>query len=142
MSAGARGKAALRPKRQPAGTTAAAARAAAPTPAEQLRTVLRGKRFLAADRTRLSLGEIATWDAHLLREPRLLVPVDLQALYVPAGSTEPMVRLPMLVANVGAAPVSDPEQGLPDPFDPGTPRAAGVHLHWAMPDALMRGMAA
>ena len=28
---------------------------------------------------------------------------------------------------------------MPDPFDAGTPREAGVHLHWAMPDALLRG---
>ncbi len=28
---------------------------------------------------------------------------------------------------------------MPDPFDVGSPRPAGVHLHWAMPDALLRG---
>ncbi len=28
---------------------------------------------------------------------------------------------------------------MPAPFDEGTPRPAGVHLHWAMPDALLRG---
>ena len=104
-----------------------------------MRQVLRSKRFLAADRANLDLGEITTGDAHLLREARLLVPVDVQALYVPTGGSEPMVRLPMLVANVGDQPVDDVEAGLPDPFDAGTPRPAGVHLHWAMPDALLRG---
>ena len=84
--------------------------------------------------------EIATWDRYLLREHRLLVPIDVQALYVPPGDTEPMVRLPMLVAGPTArASVTDPEDGLPDPFDEGAPRPAGVHLHWAMPDALLRG---
>lgn len=104
-----------------------------------LREVIFSKRFLAADRAKLDLGEIATWDQYLLREHRLLVPIDVQALYVQPGSTEPMVRLPMLVANVNGQPVKDPEAGMPDPFDVGTPRPAGVHLHWAMPDALLRG---
>lgn len=100
---------------------------------------LRSKRFLAADRAAIDLGEIATWDKYLLRERRLLVPVDVQALYVPAGSSEPMVRLPMLVAGAGGKTVEDVEDGMPEPFDPGQPRPAGVHLHWAMPDALLRG---
>jgi hypothetical protein len=104
-----------------------------------LRDVIFSRRFLAADRAKLDLGEIATWDRYLLREHRLLVPIDVQALYVQPGSTEPMVRLPMLVANVDGQPVQDPEAGMPDPFDAGTPRPAGVHLHWAMSDALLRG---
>ncbi|MGA0611699.1 hypothetical protein [Caldimonas sp. KR1-144] len=117
---------ATRPRRPPA-----AARDAALT-----REVLRGKRFLAADRAAMTVAEIATWDTQLLREHRLLVPIDVQALFVAPGDTEPMVRLPMLVAGAGAASQDD---GLPAPFDPGTPRASGVHLHWAMPDALLRG---
>ena len=28
---------------------------------------------------------------------------------------------------------------MPVPFDPGVARAPGVYLHWAMPDALLRG---
>jgi len=120
---------------------AAAARPAAARALDPglVREAVRGKRFLAADRAALDLGEIVTWDRYLLRESRLLVPMDVQALYVPPDDTEPMLRLPMLVANVGASPVSDPEAGLPDPFDAGQPRPAGVHLHWAMPDALLRG---
>jgi hypothetical protein len=105
-----------------------------------LRDVVFSRRFLAADRARLDLGEIATWDKYLLREHRLLVPIDLQALYVEPDSTEAMVRLPMLHALVNGGEVTDPEVGLPDPFDPGSPREPGVHLHWAMPDALLRGV--
>ncbi|HEX6571037.1 MAG TPA: hypothetical protein VF055_03370, partial [Steroidobacteraceae bacterium] len=67
------------------------------------------------------------------------MPVDVQALYVAPGSTEKMVRLPMLVAHVDGRAVTDIEEGLPDPFDEGAPREPGVHLHWAMPDALLRG---
>jgi hypothetical protein len=106
---------------------------------EAVRALVRSKRFLAADRAALDLAEMATWDEHLLREHRLLVPIDVQALYVSPGSTEPMVRLPMLVAGANGQAVSDPEDGMPDPFDPGSPRQSGVHLHWAMPDALLRG---
>lgn len=119
------------------GVKAAAPRAA--FDAEAIRTLVRGKRFLAADRAALDLGEIGTWDRYLLREQRLLVPIDVQALYVPAGSTEAMVRLPMLVAGANGETVENAEDGMPDPFDTGAPREAGVHLHWAMPDALLRG---
>jgi len=111
----------------------------APMDVAAVQQALRSKRFLAADRAGLDLREIATWDQHLLREHRLLVPIDVQALYVPPGSTEKMVRLPMLVAHVDGQRIENIEDGLPDPFDEGTPREAGVHLHWAMPDALLRG---
>jgi len=106
---------------------------------DAIREVVASKRFLAADRARLDLGEIATWDPYLLREHRLLVPVDVQALYVPPGGDEKMVRLPMLVAGPDGHGVADPEDGMPDPFSAGEARPAGVHLHWAMPDALLRG---
>jgi hypothetical protein len=85
------------------------------------------------------VNEIATWDPYLLREHRLLVPIDVQALYIQPNNAEKMVRLPMLVAGAAGKVVTDPEEGLPDPFTGGEPRPAGVHLHWAMPDALLRG---
>ena len=108
----------------------------------QTRELLYGKRFLAADRVQVTTSEIATWDKYLLREHRLLVPIDVQALYVPAtgpGSTEKMVRLPMLLAGTDGQAAATAEQGMPPLFAPGEPRPAGVHLHWAMPDALLRG---
>jgi hypothetical protein len=108
-------------------------------PPEQVREVLYSKRFLAADRAKLDVVEIATWDPYVVREHRLLVPVDLQALYVPAGSTEPMVRLPMLLRLDDAGDPRTPDNGMPELFATGTPREPGVHLHWAMPDALLRG---
>jgi hypothetical protein len=102
-----------------------------------VRRITSSKRFLAADRVKLDLNEMATWDPHLLREHRLLVPIDVQALYVQPGSSEPMERLPMRLA--GENRENDQNDGMPDLFDPGTTRQAGVHLHWAMPDALLRG---
>jgi hypothetical protein len=111
----------------------------AAAPPDVVREVTRSKRFLAADRADLAVNEIATWDQYLLREHRLLVPIDVQALYIEPGNTERMVRLPLLVAGPNGEVVDDPEDGMPDPFDGGEPRPAGVHLHWAMPDALLRG---
>ena len=126
-----------RPRRSRAASAGAAA--APRRDAEQVREVLQSKRFLAADRAGLDVAQIATWDPYLLREHRLLVPIDVQALHVPAGGAEKMVRLPMLVAGEGGHAVANPEDGMPDPFAEGAPRTAGVHLHWAMPDALLRG---
>ena len=103
---------------------------------EELLTAVRSKRFLAADRAGVGLAEIATWDKHLLREARLLVPIDVQALFVPSESDEQMVRLPMVLSGPDGTP---PEDAMPEPFDEGSTRARGVHLHWAMPDALLTG---
>jgi hypothetical protein len=102
----------------------------------QLAEVLQSKRFLALSRANVDVNAIATWDHDLLRDMRLLVPVDVQALVVLPGTDEPMLRLPMLLAGAG---VADPQDGMPPPFADGTPREPGVHLHWAMPDALLRG---
>ncbi len=74
----------------------------------------------------VDLATVATWDRHLVRDRRVLVPVDVQALVVPAVDGEATVA-------VGGIP------GDPDPFDAGAVPQAGVHLHWAMPDALLRG---
>jgi hypothetical protein len=92
-------------------------------------------RYSALVRTALDLAEIQTWDRTIVRDARLLVPVDLQALYVPAegSAAEPMVRLP------SALRVAEGEEPMPQPFADGSPRPPGVHLHWALPDALLRG---
>ena len=68
------------------------------------------------------------WDRALVREPRLLVPVDVIALVVRAGD-ESMVRLPFRSQDE-PAPAHD---------DPGTPRPPGVHLLWTVPTAFGRG---
>ncbi|MEK8046716.1 hypothetical protein [Ideonella margarita] len=108
-------------------------------PVKPLQQALRSSRFLALERAGQSLREIASWDEHLLRDPRLLVPVDVQALVVPPGHKEPMVRLPLPVVSADGQNAAANGPGMPPPFDTGTPRPAGVHLHWAMPDALLRG---
>lgn len=47
----------------------------------------------AIARTGADVASLAGWDADLLREPRVLVPVDVQALVVGPGDAEPVVTL-------------------------------------------------
>ncbi|HET7454126.1 MAG TPA: hypothetical protein VFJ76_01235 [Solirubrobacterales bacterium] len=67
-------------------------------------------------------------------DKRLLVPVDVQALYVEEGSEDLFVALPFELAGSGDRPPPQPE-----PFAAGERRPAGVHLRWVPPDALLRG---
>lgn len=91
-----------------------------------LRETAYGTRWTALARADLDLATIATWDRHLPRHKRILVPVDVQALVVPRTGGEPVVP-------VGGV------DGDPDPLADGTDLRPGVHLHWALPDALLRG---
>jgi hypothetical protein len=104
-------------------------------PPEAVAKAMTSQRWAALVRTGLDLRAIGTWDPGLVRESRVLVPVDVQALYVPAGDAEPYVRMPFVLT----APDGQLPEPMPAPLADGTPRAPGVHLHWAMPDALLRG---
>jgi len=94
--------------------------------AELLAKAMTAKRWTALARSGLDLASISTWDRTLDRRTRLLVPIDVQAFVVPATGGEATV------------PVTG-GQGDPEPFAAGVVRARGVHLHWALPDALLRG---
>lgn len=83
------------------------------------------RRFSVMTRLDADLPVIATWDSTLPRLPRVLVPIDVQA-YVVAGDGEKTVD----VRGAGDDPA---------PFAEGATRAPGVHLHWALPDALLSG---
>lgn len=70
----------------------------------------------------------------------VLVPVDLQALYVPTTSNVEQVRLPFAIAsNDDTTDASTPKPAQEAPFAEAEPHAAGVHLHWALPEGLLRG---
>ena len=101
---------------------------------------------------RVDLGPevIASWDGDLLREPRVCVPIDVQALVVPTGAPAGTDGVPLVGPLSPGSGAGDPGGGLeegeahaavtgPEPFTPPKPRPAGVHLHWALPDALLRG---
>jgi hypothetical protein len=96
---------------------------------ELLRTAVVDARWTALAKARTDLGSLVTWDPAVPRTPRVLVPVDVAAFVVADGAGEPVVP-------VGGTPRD------PAPFAAGSERPAGVHLHWAMPDALLRGRSA
>ena len=94
----------------------------------ELLRIAASPRFTALSQLGVSIHDVVNWDSELLREPRLLVPVDVNALVVGANG-ENMVRLGFRDAD-GEAPVVD---------DVGTPREPGVHLLWTVPAAFGRG---
>jgi hypothetical protein len=102
---------------------------------ESVNKAMASPRWSALVRTGLDRSSIGRWDPGVVRESRVLVPIDLQALYVPAGSSEPMVRVPLALS---APDGQDPPAPTPI-LDAGSPRPPGIHLHWAPPDALLRG---
>jgi hypothetical protein len=83
-------------------------------------------RFGTLGRIGTDLTTIGSWDVALPRHDRILVPADVQAYVVPASGTE---------ATVEVAGNKDD----PPPFSAGATKPTGVHLHWAMPDALLSG---
>ena len=99
---------------------------------KELTTNPRWSTLMRADEPMIS---IARWDRRLMRNPRVLVPIDVQALYVPQNGAETFVHLPFATTTPDGA---DPEP-MPEPFKEGDKRPAGVHLHWAMPDSLLNG---
>src|SRR5260370_4540500 len=81
---------------------------------------------------------IGSWYAALPRDPRVMVPVQVDALVVRQSGTQwadtLMKRTP---AEGDSVPAKDL---LPKPFAlRDSARARGVYLHWALPDALTRG---
>jgi hypothetical protein len=91
-------------------------------------------RWTAVTKLDIDTSVISTWDPTLERDVRLLVPIDVQALVVAPDSAERMVSLVSPVNDLtGKGPA------FPKVFDDGEKRQPGVYLHWAMPDALLRG---
>ena len=95
----------------------------------------------------IGVGASTRWDRDLLREPRVLR-ADRRAGLVVPRRRRPRDRWACAWSGrchpAGAARRrrrAGARTG-PSPFAPRTPRAPGVHLHWALPDALLRGDAA
>src|SRR5579859_6236772 len=85
---------------------------------------------------------IDTWNPFLIRTPRVLVPVQVDALVIRPNE----VAQGWADCRLKPAP-QDPNPTrydiLPDPFSElDGQRAPGVYLHWALPDALTHGDAA
>ncbi|MGA9965996.1 MAG: hypothetical protein WBQ10_12420 [Terriglobales bacterium] len=80
---------------------------------------------------------IGTWYPQLPRTPRVLVPVQLDALVVRPGENIPAWADCQMTIATGNA---NRRQLLPPPFQELTKgRPTGVYLQWALPDALTHG---
>jgi hypothetical protein len=83
---------------------------------------------------------IATWDPRLARTPRVMVPIEVDALVVrpnqpPTDWADCTYRVP-----APNAPISSRRDNQPPPFQNlAAARPPGVYLHWALPSALTRG---
>ena len=93
--------------------------------------------FSAAAAYRINPQVVETWNPYLLRTPRLLVPVAVDALVVRPGEAAQSWAECKLKAADPAIDAPTRYDVLPDPFAelPAT-RTSGVYLHWALPDAL------
>ena len=146
-----------RPPRRPAKPPAKRKRSARPSPKRpggtaKASSAARGARSTIAGTTRaaaaapiaappasrvISAAAAATWSTALPRTPRLMVPIALDALMVRADGgawADVAMRTP---TDDG----TDARLLLPPPFaekDGG--RTRGAYLHWALPDALTRGV--
>lgn len=81
---------------------------------------------------------VSTWYPDLPRDPRVLVPIQVDALVVrQEGSQWALTAMQSAPTTGGTVPASSL---LPGPFQPRPePRAPGIYLHWSLPDALTRG---
>jgi hypothetical protein len=81
----------------------------------------------------------ATWNPHLPRLPRVMVPIHLDVLMVRAdGGTWADCALRRFEGEGDA----EPTYVKPPPFaNLAAPRTRGAYLHWALPDALTNGQA-
>src|ERR1700693_2107317 len=80
-----------------------------------------------------------TWNPYLLRTPRVLVPVQVDALGMRPGQAASQRAECPLKPHPGTSGVTR-RHLLPTPFaELPAPRTGGVYLHWALPDALTRG---
>jgi len=99
--------------------------------------------FSAAAAYGISQRVIDTWNPFLIRTPRVLVPIQVDALVVrPDQPAEGWADCALKPAPDQTSPVTRYDV-LPTPFaELGQGRAAGVYLHWALPDGLTHGVAA
>lgn len=92
--------------------------------------------FAVTARSGLTGRKAVSWTA-LPQGPRLLVPVDVQALVVRPGEKEPHAQLSLDLLERLATDPGAPGPHTVEPFtDQPNERGPGAYLHWAMPDGL------
>ena len=98
--------------------------------------------FAAVAGTGLDVTTLAGIGAGPARVPRLLVPIDVQALRVAGGEKvehADIATTAILDAALRPLDDSDPADATaPAPFSELPARPPGAHVHWAVPDALLR----
>ncbi|MDH3296269.1 MAG: hypothetical protein OER95_18270, partial [Acidimicrobiia bacterium] len=95
--------------------------------------------FQAVASTGLDLPSLLDADLGVSRKPRLLVPIDVQVFRVRQNEAVEHADV-STEAVLGAALDQDGrEADVPDPFSEGGQREPGMYVHWAVPDALVRG---
>jgi hypothetical protein len=74
-----------------------------------------------------------------LPDTTLFVPIDVQALAIGPNGEQAVPTETVVPISAPNSPESATLPRPPQPFGAPLPRPPGVHLHWAMPDALTRG---
>jgi hypothetical protein len=100
---------------------------------DQIKRAALSPRWAVLSQTGGVAADLINYDRFLIREPRLLVPIDVQALVVRVGAndTTTMLRLPFRTDDEAFPPLDITNQG--------SARPAGVHLLWSVPAALGKG---
>jgi hypothetical protein len=93
-----------------------------------LAKAVESERWSALAELQTDVAMLKTWDRKLSRKRRILIPIDVQALVVGAAAGQPIDGVVRVAGTRGDA----------EPFSQPSARATGVHLHWALPDALLR----
>ncbi len=98
--------------------------------------------FTAAAAWRITPKVIGTWNPWLIRTPRVLVPIQVDALAVrPNEAAQTWADCALKPDLQQTGPVTRYDI-LPTPFaELKQSRTAGIYLHWALPDALTHGYA-
>ncbi len=98
--------------------------------------------FAAVAGSGLDITTLAGVGAGPARVPRLLVPIDVQALRVAeVEKVEHADIATTAILDAALQPLDDSDPAdatAPAPFSELPPRSPGVHIHWAVPDALLR----
>lgn len=95
--------------------------------------------FQAVAATGLDLPSLVDADLGVSRKPRLLVPIDLQVFRVRDGDEVEHADVSSEAVLSAALDEEGAEATLPIPFSEGRAREPGMYVHWAVPDALVKG---
>jgi hypothetical protein len=103
-------------------------------PSDLLEATITSRAWEHVVRADLRVADLLTDAYRLAPSGRLLVPIDVRGFVAGGGRTAPRADVRSRALDTDAG-----DHLLPPPFTTTDALPAGVHLHWAMPDALTRG---